>query len=161
MRAQAAALYDFAEGILTFETSLDSDTRTVLNLVRDVLFTEKFLVSHAKPRYLAYSNLLVLNRFLLEGQAAPLAAKWSSAKKALALVILDWHEREQDRLSMFTSGRVDPTLLGYTNEEAPGDSLAHLHERLHVRRLQLFAQPLGNVLVRVAQDAVDHLRETA
>ncbi len=128
-RLQAAAMFDFAEATLAFETSLDRDARVVLNLVRDVLYTEKFLLKNSQPRYIAYTNLFLLDRFLLENVAATLATKWLMAKRALALIIRDWHDKERDRLTAYLAGKLDPKLLGYENENASHDRIAHIKER--------------------------------
>ena len=104
---QPQALCDWADGLLSFHTSLDSDTRDVLLLVTNLLYTEKFLLEHSRPRYVSYTNLRLLDRHLLEDQAVPLKAKWQAAKQTLALVIRDWHEKERDRLSAYLAGKGD------------------------------------------------------
>src|ERR1700733_4564390 len=129
MQQRAASLYDFAEGMLTFETSLDHDARTVLKLAKDALYSEKYLLTHEKPRYVMYSNLDVLNRFLLDGKSATLGVKWEAAKRALALVLRDWHDREQDRLSAFFEGTLDRTLLGFEAVKEEERSVSHIQER--------------------------------
>jgi Tryptophan 2,3-dioxygenase len=154
-RKQAAALFDFAEGMMAFETSLDRDARTVLNLARDVLFTEKFLLSHPKPRYVAYTNLRVLNRFLLEDVAVTVGDKWARAKRALALVIRDWHERERDILTAYLAGKKDETLIGLENESASSDRIAHIKERERsLGALSQFAAVQGLSDTRIIESAV-------
>ena len=128
-RAQAVALFDFADRLLSFETALGPATRSVLQLVQDVMFAEKFLSTQEKPRYVAYSNLRVLDRFLLTGQAAPLEDKIIATKSALAIVVREWHHLEQERLSAHAAGTLDHGLLGFELRGGSKDPVAHLRER--------------------------------
>jgi tryptophan 2,3-dioxygenase len=127
-RLSAVSLYDLAEGVLCFQTALDRGARSTLALVKNLLFAEKFLSENTEPRYVAYTNLLLLDRYLLEGKSATLDRKWMAAKRALALIVADWHEREQDRLTDYTRGAPDTGLLGY-EKKAARDPIAHIKER--------------------------------
>src|ERR1700741_2644848 len=69
MRQAACQLFQFADHALTNETSLSPLARSTYQLIRDVLYSEQFMSENAKPRYIPYANLRLLNRYLHDGQS--------------------------------------------------------------------------------------------
>ena len=140
MRESAWQLYSFVDQSLTHETSLNASARATYHVIRDVLFAEHFLSENSKLRYIHYTNLRVLDRYLLTEQAAPAESKWYAAKRALALIVRDWHNLEQDRLSAYAVNGPAGDLLGFEDPTVTGDRIAHLRERERaLRSLSQFA----------------------
>jgi tryptophan 2,3-dioxygenase len=129
MQQAACQLFQLADRALANETSLSPAARSTYQLIRDVLYSEQFMSENAKPRYVPYANLLLLNRYLHESQSVAAELKWSAAKRALALIIRDWHDTEQERLSTYAARGVDPTLIGFESSDGKDDRTAHLKER--------------------------------
>jgi tryptophan 2,3-dioxygenase len=143
MRQVACRVYDHACRLLACENSMDASARSVYELIQDLLFTEHFLSQSEKLRYVAYTNLRVLNRYLLDGQGAPKEAQWLAAKRALALIVQSWHDLEEARLCSFSMGHLDLGVIGFADAEAK-DATEHLRQRAeHLRALALFTAVPG------------------
>ncbi|CAN1551867.1 hypothetical protein MCEMSEM23_02219 [Rhabdaerophilaceae bacterium] len=129
LRQLACVLYDHANSVLQNEMSLSFQSRKTYQLIADVFAAEKYLADKDKPRYVHYTNMPLLDRFLLEGEAFSASEKLRASKKALSRIVLDWHSFEQDRLSAYQTDALPSDIIGYENPTGTGDRIKHLKER--------------------------------
>ncbi|WP_148294105.1 hypothetical protein, partial [Azospirillum sp. B506] len=138
MRGTACLLYDVSEWIKSTETA-EPGLRKAFALINDVLVAENFLRSADKPRYVHYTNMRLLDRYLLASRSRPLAKHHGRARRALAIIMRDWFEFEQERLSAFDDDKLPKGVIGYTFEDGDQDDpVSHLRER--VRTLDVLAE---------------------
>lgn len=131
MRSTACLLFEVSEWIRASDAA-DEPLRKAFVLINDVFFAEAYLQQSAKPRYIHYANIRLLDRYLMASQSRPLAERQGRARRALAIVMRDWHDFELDRLSNFDRNGQAPTgVMGYIDDKAaPEKSVTHLRERV-------------------------------
>ncbi|MEQ1551950.1 MAG: hypothetical protein ABL922_12020 [Sphingorhabdus sp.] len=140
MRSSACLLYDVSESIRSNHID-DNSLHNAFALVNDVFVAEDYLQKAEKPRYVHYTNMRLLDRYLLANQSRSLGERHGRARRALAIIMRDWHDFEQDRLSYFDSNDEPPkNVIGYRyqQENKQEDLVAHLRER--VRTLDLLSE---------------------
>lgn len=129
MRSEACLLFDYADRMLKSGSLNDPVARSTFQLISDALAAEKYLSQNEKPRYVHYTNLPILDRYLRSHESAATQEKIDTTKRAIALILRDWHAQEQDRLTAYNPEGTDWPFLGFTRPTAGGDPVGHLKER--------------------------------
>ena len=127
-RAKAQAIFAAATEQLLSPATLAPDERLLAGFLRDALAGEDALRRNPVPRYVPYTNMPLLDHFLLSDEPVQASAIWSRAKRALALLIRDWASLERSRLSDHEIGKLDSDILGF-QDPAQANPIRHLNER--------------------------------
>ena len=94
LRQEAASLFQFTAGLRTSALRLSVEVRRALELAHDFLWAEHALSLNPVPRYVAYANIRVLDRYLGAGTQLSLDQSLARCGTALSLFVRDWKDYE-------------------------------------------------------------------
>jgi tryptophan 2,3-dioxygenase len=143
----ACLLYDVSETVGSSHIG-DKRLRNAFSLINDIFLSDDYLQKAEKPRYIHYTNMRLLDRYLLANTSRPLQERHNRARRALSIIMRDWYDFELDRLSYFDANRAPPkNVLGYTYLGANGDEDSVVHLRERVRTLSVLSEiaAIGNL----------------
>lgn len=127
VKQAATDLHQFAAAVLPYRIRLARNTSRAIEVAHDVLFSDYFMTMHPKPRYIAYSNLKVLDRYILHGEQIPAGKKWDRCRHAIALLLLDWFLFESKAVAQYSNRHY--SRIGF-EDEGKDDRTLHIDERL-------------------------------
>ncbi|NPT61654.1 hypothetical protein [Paraburkholderia elongata] len=99
-RQNACNLYSIVDKWRNAARPLSWEIHQAIKLAEDFLWSEYFLQTNPIPRYVHYTNLRILDRFLYVGQQVPLSLSLQRCNLAISLLVRDWREYEVNAMMM-------------------------------------------------------------
>lgn len=96
LRERASQLYEAIRVLRRVSSSFSYEIDKTLEFAEDFLWGEHFIFTNPEPRYVAYTHLKVLDRFLLVGKQRPIPDILERCHAAIAILVRDWLEYEMN-----------------------------------------------------------------
>lgn len=145
LKVKLSNLFLMADSTNRTSSALGENERKTIRFLCDSLFAENFFLSNPKPKYVAYGNLRVLDRFLEADSQVTTSAKWGGAKKAISIILDNWIETEETEHILFLK---DPNLITSIGYESKG-STSHIVNRLKLLKALFNTLPIEGINTKI------------